>query len=350
MVQTFRKMLADPLGTRADLLSLAPLPGDAGSRSYYRVSWQAQSVPRSAILMVLAPLAPPEEGFTGAAIPTSDAAFPFVDIQRLLKAQGVGVPDILHHDAAHGWLLLEDLGDVTLLAAARDAGAATIEGYYTQAIDVLLHMQFGCTEPAVAIAHRRAFDAELFVWEFDHFIEYGIEARNGTPLPPKAKAEIRAYFADMARRLASLPQVFTHRDYHSRNLMVQDSGRIRVIDFQDALMGPCQYDLASLLRDSYINLPEAMIERLIAYYLAGHARRSGQTRDPAMFRELFDWVSIQRNLKAAGRFVYIDRVKKNPKFLPDVPPTLEKARQNLVKYPRLDRLHHLLAEHVKEWQ
>jgi len=351
--ETFRQRLAGPLGTPADAISIEPLPGDASSRSYCRVSWPVSftkpAATKSAILMVMASQAPPEEGFTGSSAPPA-TELPFIDIQRLLSAQGIGVPEILHDDAPHGWLLLEDLGDVTLLDASRTVDVETLNRYYEQAIDILVSMQLGCTEPAVSIAHRRAFDPPLFVWEFDHFIEYGIEARNGVPLPQKVKEEIRAHFSDIALRLASLPQVFTHRDYHSRNLMVQGDGRIRVIDFQDALMGPCQYDLASLLRDAYIDLPEPMIDRLIAHYLARYEQQSGRPVDAAMFRELFDLVSLQRNLKAAGRFVYIDRVKKNPKFLASVPAALAKAQRNLAKYPRLDRLYRLLAEQVKEWQ
>ncbi len=300
--------------------------------------------------MVMAPQAPPEEGFTGSAVPLPPASeLPFINIQRLLRAHGIAVPEILHDATPNGSLLLEDLGDVTLLDASRSVETKTLTRYYEQAIDILVAMQFGCTEPATSIAHHRVFDQALFVWEFDHFIEYGIEARNGAPLPEKTQQEIRTHFSDIARRLASLPQVFTHRDYHSRNLMVQD-GRIRVIDFQDALMGPCQYDLASLLRDAYIDLPEPMIDRLIAHYLAASQKQSERPVDAAMFREFFDLVSIQRNLKAAGRFVYIDRVKKNPNFLASISPTLAKAQRNLAKYPRLDRLYRLLAEHVKEWQ
>ena len=126
--------------------------------------------------------------------------------------------------------------------------------------------------------------------------------------------------------------------------MVADS-RIRVIDFQDALLGPRSYDLASLLRDSYVVLDEALIDRLIAYYLE---TSGGAPQDPIAFRRLFDVTSLQRNLKAAGRFVYIEKVKGRPTHLPYVAPTLRSIRRNLEKYPDLADLRELLAPLVPE--
>jgi aminoglycoside/choline kinase family phosphotransferase len=152
----------------------------------------------------------------------------------------------------------------------------------------------------------------------------------------------------MAELLAGQPAVFVHRDYHSRNLMV-DGNRLGIIDFQDALMGPATYDLASLLRDAYIQLDDALIDELIQYYVAGLAARRVHV-DPAGYRRLFDLTSIQRNLKAAGRFVYIDRVKHNPRFLADIPRVLGYVRRNLEKYPELATLRSHLSPYVPELQ
>jgi N-acetylmuramate 1-kinase len=359
--EPLRQILNQSLHLPAQNVSLIKLPGDASNRSYYRLSWRSglssEEKSGSFILMVLA--APEgfkasEEAVSGAA--SSITELPFINVQRHLRACKVAVPEIVFYDASRGWLLLEDLGDVTLAEEVEknirnDAG---LVDYYQKAIDelLILHLEGTPSTPA-SLAHQRSFDQSLFIWEFDHFIEYGIEKRKGMVIPEKEKSAIRAYFSDMAFRLASLPQVLTHRDYHSRNLMVQfhPAGvQIRVIDFQDALMGPCQYDLASLLRDSYIDLPEGVIDRLILYYIQQWEARSGKEVRQEMFREFFDLVSIQRNLKAAGRFVYIDQVKNNNRFLPYVPPTLAKVKRNLEKHRRLAPLHHLLAEYVEEFQ
>ncbi|MBI3804087.1 MAG: phosphotransferase [Nitrospirae bacterium] len=350
-----QKILKETLGFSVDKLIATRLTGDASNRSYYRLSGLAGGSAPSLILMVLAEpegFKASEEAVSGTGTPITE--LPFINIQRYLHARKVAVPEILFYDTARGWLFLEDLGDITLAETIQNQDESVVRSYYQKAIDTLLdiHLETS-TGGEGCIAHHRAFDPALFVWEFDHFIEYGIEARNNGPIPEKRKKEIRAYFSDIALRLASLPQVFTHRDYHSRNLMVQPDpagARIRVIDFQDALMGPPQYDLASLLRDSYIDLPEASIDALVRYYLQQREARSGEKTQEEMFREYFDLVSIQRNLKAAGRFVYIDRVKKNDRFLQYVPPTLRKVKRNLQKYRRLTPLHELLSEYVEELQ
>lgn len=163
---------------------------------------------------------------------------------------------------------------------------------------------------------------------------------------------VQAEFRKIAAWLASQPRVFTHRDYHSRNLMVRTTAhqgsRLGVLDFQDALMGPATYDLASLLRDAYVALDENFVDELIARYRSAVAGRLDMPVEPATFRRLFDFTSLQRNLKAAGRFVYIDRIKHSAKFLADIPRVLGYVRRNLAKYPELAKLRTHLAKYVPE--
>ena len=192
-------------------------------------------------------------------------------------------------------------------------------------------------------------DPALLLWEFEHFLEYGVVARNGRPMCADDYPIVQAEFRRIAEFMAGQPRVFTHRDYHSRNLMV-DGARLGVIDFQDALMGPATYDLASLLRDAYIQLDEAVVDELVAYYLDRFEDYAMFGIDRRGFRHAFDLTSIQRNLKAAGRFVYIDRVKHNPKFLADIPRVLGYVRRNLEKYPELATLRKHLAPYVPELQ
>ncbi len=340
-------------------IDLALLAGDASNRTYYRVTWTEGELLKSLVLMVLAdpePFKASEEAVTGPHPPVTE--LPFINIQRHLHACQVAVPEIFHYSPKKGWLLLEDLGDALLAHEIMKVSTKgeTVFSLYQKAIDELIRMQRFATPVTTppTLAHYRAFDPSLFIWEFDHFIEYGLEKREGLTLPDKEKRAIRAYFSDMALQLATLPLVFTHRDYHSRNLMVQQNDaspcKIRVIDFQDALMGPCQYDLASLLRDSYIALPEGVIDRLILYYLSQWEEQTNEKTDKEQFRVLFDLISLQRNLKAAGRFVYIDQVKKNPNFLPYVAPTLANVKKNLTKHKRLKPLYDLLSKYVKELQ
>ncbi len=333
------------------LRALTPLAGDASNRRYYRAV-VAGGPPHTVIVMQLAEpegFKQSEEAVSGSIHQISE--LPFINILSHLATTNVPVPALHYYDQSAGLLYLEDFGDVTLAEAVSQADAPSIESRYKQAINVLVHMQVSATTPANpgCVAFHRSFDAPLLMWEFDHFLEYGIVARRGRSLPDEAVTVIRREFGWIAELLAGQPRVFVHRDYHSRNLMV-DGLRLGVIDFQDALMGPATYDLASLLRDAYIRLDETLVDELVTYYLDLLAERRFVWTNRAAFRRLFDLTSIQRNLKAAGRFVYIDQVKGNPKFLADIPRVLSYVRRNLEKYPELETLRKHLSQHVPELQ
>lgn len=330
---------------------MTPLAGDASNRRYYRVG-VGGGPPHSLIVMQLAEpegFKQSEEAVSGAAHQITE--LPFLNILSHLSKVGVSVPTLHYYDQAAGLLYLEDFGDLTLAEAVAGADTPGLESRYKQAINVLVQLQVNATVPAApgCIAFHRSFDAPLLMWEFDHFLEYGIVARRRKPMCSDDWTAIRQEFETIAEMLAGQPRVFTHRDYHSRNLMV-DGPRLGVIDFQDALMGPATYDLASLLRDAYIQLDETLVDHLVDYYLDQLAERRVVWTNRAAFRRLFDLTSIQRNLKAAGRFVYIDRVKGNPKFLADIPRVLSYVKRNLAKYPELQTLRNHLTPYVPELQ
>ncbi|HET7910326.1 MAG TPA: phosphotransferase [Nitrospira sp.] len=350
-----RALVAETIHTRlpfrGTFKTLLPLAGDASNRRYFRIGITGDA-PSSVILMQLAEpeaFKQSEEAVSGAGYVIAE--LPFINIRTHLSKAGVPVPTLYYYDQSAGLLYLEDFGDLTLSDACAQARPAELEAHYKQAIDVLLGMQSNATSPAdpECLAFHRSFDVPLLTWEFDHFLEYGIIARQGRPMEHGDEAAIREEFRNISEFLAGQPRVFVHRDYHSRNLMVAGK-RLGVIDFQDALMGPATYDLASLLRDAYIALDESVIDRLIDYYLD----RLQEGRQPVTsregFRRAFDFTSIQRNLKAAGRFVYIERVKGNPKFLADIPRTLGYVKRNLHKYAELSGLRKLMSRYVPELQ
>jgi len=334
------------------------LAGDASNRRYYRLHISGAPV-RSLILMQLADpegFKASEEAVSGQESEISE--LPFMNILKYLQTINVTVPVLYFYDQSAGLLYLEDFGDVPLAQACHEASTATIERFYRLALDVLvrMHTQDSASSHSSCLAFSRSFDVPLYMWEFDHFLEYGIVARRGTLMCSLDYLPIREEFQKIAEWLASQPTVLTHRDFHSRNLMV-DGERLGVIDFQDALLGPVTYDVASLLRDSYITLDESLVDALLAYYreqmcqalpVSQHAPMF--LRDADTFRRLFDFTSIQRNLKAAGRFVYIDRVKGNPNFLASIPRTLSNVHANLIKYPELSRLLKHLSPYISEWQ
>ncbi|HKN86074.1 MAG TPA: phosphotransferase, partial [Nitrospiraceae bacterium] len=334
----------------ADLSAISSLAGDASNRRYYRLTLNGGS--RSVILMQLASpetFKQSEEAVSGANMTITE--LPFINVLHHLAKADVPVPILYHYDAAAGLLYLEDFGDVTLADACTNAPLQTIRILYRQAIEVLvrIHTKATTLPNADCLAFDRRFDVPLLMWEFDHFLEYGVVARQGKPMRASDEKAIREEFQKIAELLAEQPRVLTHRDYHSRNLMMAGA-RLGVIDFQDALMGPAMYDLASLLRDAYITLDEKLIDDLIVYYIESMAAQDHRFADRFAFRRLFDLMSIQRNLKAAGRFVYIDRVKHNPKFLADIPRVLGYVKRNLSRYRELSVVRDHLAPYVPELQ
>lgn len=357
-----QRLIADTLQTKlpfkADLANIIPLVGDASNRRYFRLELIGCSIP-SVILMQLA--AP--EGFKASEEAVSDSVseiteLPFINVLRHLSSAGIAVPMLHYYDEAVGFLYLEDFGDVSLAQACAHKQTAVILKLYSQAIDILAHIHLLATGfgRQTCLAFTRSFNAQMLMWEFDHFLEYGVVARHGKPIGANDEKYIRREFQKISDVLAAQPQVFTHRDYHSRNLMVRED-RFGVLDFQDALLGPPTYDLASLLRDSYLSLDEVVIDSMIDRYveqmckgLDRSTRQHMKMTDLTAFRRLFDFTSIQRNLKAIGRFVYIERVKHNSKFLGDIPRTLRYVYQNFEKYEELKILRTHLTPYVPEWQ
>jgi hypothetical protein len=352
VAETVRSTLA----LKATLAALTPLAGDASNRRYFRVHLAGGRVP-SAILMQLAEpeaFKASEEAVSGAAPASTE--LPFLNVLRHLDPAGTPVPSLYHYDVTAGLLYLEDFGDLTLAEAAQKGSAAERAELYREAIDILvdIHVRASANSDDGCLAFGRSFDGPLLMWEFDHFVEYGIMARQGKPMREEDRAAIRAEAQTICNVMTAQPRVFTHRDYHSRNLMVRaqpvKGRRLGVIDFQDALMGPAAYDLASLLRDAYLALEEELVDELVARYLDGVAAYGLEPSDRKAFRQVFDFTSVQRNLKAAGRFVYIDRVKGNPKFLADIPRVLGYVKRNLARYPELSVLRKHLTPYVPELQ
>jgi aminoglycoside/choline kinase family phosphotransferase len=301
--------------------SVTPMPGGASTRRYLRVEAGKQ---RAVAMFV--PDATPEEVTSGA----PRARWPFLEVHALLSERGVRVPRVLAESCDEGLLVLEDLGDDTL-AAYLEREPAQREVIYRKAVTDLARAQQALADlPEGSVVGSRAFDEKLLRWELEHFREWGLDAR-GKALSAPERAAFDAIADRLATRIAAWPRGFVHRDYQSRNLMVASAGgatELVWIDFQDALMGPRVYDLVALLNDSYQTIDRAFTEARLDDF-AG-AMGYGTDERAALGRE-FDLQTVQRKLKDAGRFVFIDRVKKNPSFLPYVEPTLEKVKGALAR-------------------
>jgi N-acetylmuramate 1-kinase len=302
-------------------LECEPMPGGASTRRYFRVKLPAAA--GSAVAMFVPEGAKPEEVAKDGA--PRGARWPFLEVRDLLAAHGVDVPVLYGEDTASGWLLLEDLGDDTLANYLSAHPKRRVE-LYVRAVADLAGAQAALAKlPEGCVVTSRAFDEELLCWEIHHFREWALEAR-GVMLAADELALFGGIAERLARRIARWPRVFVHRDYQSRNLMVRPGERLCWLDFQDALLGPRVYDLVALLTDSYQSMERAFVDARLDEYARARGLDSEQR---ALIGREFDWVTVQRKLKDAGRFVFIDRVKGNPSFLKFVEPTVEKVRVSL---------------------
>jgi aminoglycoside/choline kinase family phosphotransferase len=307
---------------------VVPLTGDASDRKYFRV---IQADGRSIVLAVHV-----------AAIDFT--TLPFANVAALFRQMPLPVPAIAGHSDALGIVALQDLGDVTLQAHVGAAPRAEHAALYREAVAMIesLQRRGGELVSDRYLPFGVAFDVEKLTWELSFFTRHFLEAYRGVALSDAERSALDQEWAAMADELASEPRVLCHRDYHSRNLMLH-GGTLHIIDFQDARMGPDTYDLASLLRDSYVDISDTMLDDLGAYFLA----LTGRT-DAAEFRRRLDLMSLQRNLKALGTFGYQTTTRHNPVYIQYMPRTLNYARGNLEKYARFGRLRSILARHVEE--
>jgi aminoglycoside/choline kinase family phosphotransferase len=317
---------------------VVPLTGDASTRRYFRVVSTGGAITglAAAPSMVLAL----HDG------PIEFATLPFVNVADLLSQMPLPVPALVGHSDALGILALQDLGDVTLQAHVGAARATEHAALYRQAVAFIATLQQRGAELAsqAHTPYQIVFDVEKLTWELDFFVRHFVEGYRGAVLSESERAALAEEWAAIAEELAAEPRVLCHRDYHSRNLMVHDGG-LYIIDFQDARMGPDTYDLASLLRDSYVDISDGELDDLIAYFLAVAGKP-----DADAFRVRFDLMAVQRNLKALGTFGHQTNVRHNPVYIQYMPRTLHYARANIEKYPRFARLRELLASHIEEFR
>ena len=250
--------------------TIVPLTGDASDRQYFRVLYRDTA---SQVLAV-------HPG------PIAFDTLPFVNVAHLLAAIPVPVPKILAHSDELGIIALEDLGDVTLQAHVGAASPEEQAALYRQAVTFVSTIQRRGRELASPdyVPYGIVFDAEKLIWELRFFTTHFLEAYRGAGLTDSVRTALTHDYASIADDLASGSPVLCHRDYHSRNLMLHE-GSLHIIDFQDARMGPDTYDLASLLRDSYVDVDDQQVDGLITYFLA---QRAAPEIDDREFRRRFD--------------------------------------------------------------
>jgi N-acetylmuramate 1-kinase len=306
--------------------SVEKLAGDASTRVYFRAFYPKKG---TAIVMLQ-----PHAGMN------EEEAF--LEIQEFLDGLSLPVPRVYAHNRTQGLVILEDLGDNLLEAVVERASGTELREIYGEAVRLLVSMRHATGNPVSACrAFSLAFDEAKLMEEMRFFLTHFVKGLCKIEPSATASATLEEFFLTICRTLAAQPRIFTHRDFHSRNLMLH-KGRLVMIDFQDARMGPAQYDLASLLRDSYVTLPEELVEELLTAYMDEVGEAAEESR--ARFRYIFDVMSLQRNIKALGTFGYQLSVRGNHRYSASIPRTAAYVSRNIGLYPEFARLRSVVEE------
>ncbi len=323
--QSIRSFLEGALG---GFTSLEPLAGDASTRRYWRVRMNGRT-------WVLCQ----DPGFAG----VPEAQYPFMVVYGLLK-DSVPVPEIRAVDNGPGLLLIQDLGDDCIEYCYPLCDEIAIRRIYQSCVENLFSIQMIRGEGSAPFS--LSFNVEKLMFEFDFFIDHALGGYFRAPLDGHDREALRSEFLAIAEALYRPEHfVLAHRDYHSRNLIVFNDIPY-IIDFQDARMGLPQYDLVSLLRDSYITLNEGVFEYLKNYYYEGGKEMDIHAMGRDEFNYYFDLMAFQRNVKALGTFGYQVSVKGNSRYERYIRPTADYLGDYAERQDKLGKAWRILRNYL----
>jgi len=329
----FEAWLAPLLGPHQLLpATLRPASADASFRRYLRIDSAAGG---SRIVMD----APPDK----------ENCKPFVQVQSLMAAAGLNVPQILAFDELGGFMLLSDLGHQTLIELLNPEKPQDAYTWYQQATEVLLDWQ-KASQPGVL----PAYDEALLRRELALFPDWYLAKHRGVALDGTQQATLKGAFDAIVEHNLATPQVYVHRDFMTRNLMapVAPGAPLGVLDFQDAVYGPITYDIASLMRDAFISWEEEFVIDITVRYwekarkagLLGATSASGWGNDFGEFYRSVEWMGLQRHFKVAGIFARLTLRDGKPKYLADAPRFMHYIRTTTDRYRQLGPLLKMLDQ------
>jgi hypothetical protein len=327
-----RTWLTRDLGWRVGSIKVAS--ADASFRRYFRISRgdvdPAGWAPKADTLIVMD--APPGK---------EDIA-PYLKISSLLEQAGAHVPHVHASDVRRGFIAMEDLGDTQYLSVLK-AGRG-VDKLYGDALTTLANIQVRGIRAAQQLA---PYDREPLERELNLMPEWFLGRHLGLELTPEERALITVTNEILINEAMLQPQVFVHRDFHSRNLMLLQRGGPGVIDFQDALRGPIGYDLVSLLKDCYISWSRERVERWVKGYRRVLGNLGANVGDSEyQFLRWFDLIGVQRHIKVLGIFCRLWYRDGKPGYLGDLPLVFEYVRDACRRYPELVEFERWLAWRV----
>ncbi len=317
---TRRQQLTDWVHQDWPGASVEVASADASFRRYFRIRQDGKTR--------IAMDAPPEH----------EDCTPFIDVTRRLRDAGVHAPDIIRQDLAQGFLLLEDFGSTPYLNVLDEQRADQL---YADALAMLIRIQQADTQGLPE------YNDALLQQEMQLMPEWFLQKHLGITATAQQQKTINRTFAVISAAVQQQPQVFVHRDYHSRNLMLTENNNPGVIDYQDAVLGPITYDLVSLLRDCYISWPADKLKSwALDFKQQAEAAGLMDAVPEATFIQWFDYMGLQRHIKVLGIFARLNHRDGKSSYLDDLPLTLHYVMQVAKKYP----LTRPLAELFNSWQ
>ncbi len=304
--------------------TLTTASADASFRRYFRVHLTSPYLGRNSLIAMDAP--PPQEDCT-----------PFVNVAGLLLATGLNVPNVLAQDLTQGFLLLSDLGDDTYLTKL---DAQTAPKLYQDATNALIKMQLA-SQPQML----PAYDEALLTREMQLFPEWYVAKHLSTSLNSDQQAVLNNTFKVLNENILAQAQVYVHRDYHSRNLMITKENNPGVLDFQDAVYGAITYDLVSLLKDAYISWDEEqIIDWAVRYWQPAKKAGLPVPDDFSEFYRDFEWMGVQRHIKVLGIFARLSHRDGKDAYLKDMPIVMAHLRKVCERYVELRPMLRLLNQ------
>jgi len=318
-LQALQRWVAQQLGT--DALDIAPASADASFRRYFRITSNQGGAKGRDYIVMDAP-------------PAHEDCRPFIAVAKLFGDTGVHVPQVLAADLEQGFLLLTDLGDTTYLSALNESTAREL---YLASNDALIRIQ-QASRPGVL----PEYDHALLTRELMLFPEWYVAKHLGVTLNDEQTATLHSVFERLLANNLDQPQVYVHRDWHSRNLMVSDPNP-GILDFQDAVYGPITYDLASIYRDAYIEWDEEhQLDWVIRYWEKARAAGLPVRADFGDFWRDFEWMGAQRHIKVLGIFARLYHRDGKEGYLKDMPLVMRYLRKVCERYIELKPMFYLL--------
>ncbi len=340
--------------------SLRPASADASFRRYLRIDWAptlctdvSSLPPEGAVSPWGGPAAKHEGGslIVMDAPPDKEDCAPFVKVAGLMAQAGLNVPQVLDWDQAGGFMLLQDLGTQTMIEVVDREVPDANRGLYMQAVDALVAWQ-AASRPGVL----PEYDQGLLARELELFPQWYLSRHRGIAVEGAVRETLDRSFALIIERNLAAPQVYVHRDFMPRNLMLpadpsqarlgaQQETRLGVLDFQDAVYGPITYDIASLMRDAFLSWDEEFVLDITVRYWQ-RAQQAGLPVDPDFgeFYKAVEWMGLQRHLKVAGIFARLTLRDGKPRYLADTPRFLAYIRATASRYRELAPLLRLVDE------